>query len=182
MQVVDAVYQRQPARFGEFGAVHGRCIVRRPELHQRGAQRADRRVLVGVVSQRHDDGCRDAEQLAGIGHPLAVIARACANDAACTLGVAERGDRRQAVAHLEGLHRQVVLVLDVHLNAMPHEFVEQRVPPQGRGTEVGTQPLARREHVVEADGPGGSHPGNLATIGIGRRGRHIRRVPQARLP
>ena len=116
-------------------------------LDHRGAEGANRRVLVGIVPSRHGDGARHADALRRERNRLAVIAGAGADDASRALVSRQRGDKVEAAANLERAGRVVVLVFD--MNVEPGLGGEQRMPHQRRAAQLAFESSARAIHIVE---------------------------------
>ena len=78
-----------------------------------GAQAAHGRDLVGIILGGDDEDAADAEEPAGVGQRLAVVAGRAADDAAAFLVVGESGNQIDAAADLERGRRRVVFMLEV---------------------------------------------------------------------
>src|SRR5581483_4191477 len=98
------------------------------------AQRAHRRVLLGIVAERHDDRARYPFALTRERNRLPVIARRRGDDADAAFLGRQAANQVEAAAHLDRAGRVVVLVLDADVEA---EFlVEQRMAQQRRRLET----------------------------------------------
>jgi hypothetical protein len=99
-------------------------------LDQFGAERLNGGILVRVVVRRHNDDAAHAEQAAGVGQGLAMVAGRAADNAALLLLGRQARDEVDAAAHLEGGCGRVIFVLEVEATADPpgqrRPFVERR--------------------------------------------------------
>ena len=83
---------------------------------QVGPEAAHRRVLLGTVAVRHDDGDRHTGRPTRERDALAVVASGCGDDTANGWPFSDQAiDVHQSAAHLEGTSRRAVLVLQPHL-------------------------------------------------------------------
>ena len=105
------------------------------ELHDFGAERSHRCVLLDAVAVRHEDRHRHPVRTTGEREALAVVAAGGADDAG-HLGplTNEPIHVHQAATHLEGADRRVVLVLDHHRRS--GDLVEHRPPVLRRRRNV----------------------------------------------
>ena len=115
-------------------------------LHH-GAERAHRRVLLGIVAGRHEHRAGGVILAARHADRLAVVARARGDDAASAFIGGQRGDEIQPAAHLERAGRIVILVLDPQLH--PGLGLEQWMAHERRRRNQGGNSRARRMDVFE---------------------------------
>ena len=111
------------------------------------AERAHRRVLVGIVPSRHCDDARHAGALRRERDRLAVIAGAGADNAPRALVIGKRRDQVDAAANLERAGRVVIFVFDVDVE--PGFGGEERMPHQRRAAYQTIDPCACAIHIVE---------------------------------
>ena len=108
---------------------------------------ADRLDFDRIGPLRHADGRTDPEEPGRIGDRLPVVAGRGGDDAAASLVVRELRHQVDATPDLEGADRLVVFVLDPGLRA--DQLVEGRISVERRGFQVGRDPLARSQDVIE---------------------------------
>jgi hypothetical protein len=130
-----------------------RLVVVSPLFDERRAVSAHRLVLLRVVAEGDADRGGDSEKRCGPGHAQAVIAPRGGDDAAAPLFLGEDRHGGEGVARLERVGRVVVLVLDPDGDAASDRVVQRGVAAKWRGREVGADPAARLQHVVEGDRP-----------------------------
>ena len=162
----------QPAR--DLLAVLARRVVvdhaRAVALGRRGAWRRARPSGITTVALR-------AQQPAGQGHRLRVVARGVGQDPAPALGVAQPRDRVVGAAELEGAHALQVLALQEQ-RARPQPLVERARGHDGRAVRDAFDPRGGVDVLVRDHGAA-SQPRRVHRVGPARvqdavhRERHV---------
>ena len=151
MRTIGGVRQREPLALHQLLRHVSGLVVVRAVLHHRCAPCAQRRGLFRIVAARHTDRDGYPQRSTGVGEAETMVARARAHYPSRALCGVERGDRGQAVAHLERAGRLHVLVLHPQRGAR-YSGAEGGILPARGVDEVGSEARASRLDVGEADG------------------------------
>src|SRR6185437_5242546 len=100
-RVVRRMCDDPPLSLGDALHDRHRLVVVAPVFDNGGTERADRGVLVRIVSRWYADGRRDAEPAGAVRDPLPVVAGRCRDYAAPPFLGVQRGHEREAIPDLE---------------------------------------------------------------------------------
>src|SRR5439155_10730846 len=119
------------------------------DLRAKPAVRFD---LDRVRALGYADDRSNSEESSCIGDRLSMVSGGGSDDTAASLVVGQLRHQIDPTADLEGADRLMVLVFDPGLRA--NQLVERRISIESRGFQVWSDPLARRQDVVEAGNDG----------------------------